>query len=52
VGPGSYETAGKNVPLYKLKPSAGFASSSRRTVGDKSRGGGFGKLAKRNSATA
>jgi hypothetical protein len=36
VGPGSYDLTSKPVPLYKLKPSPGFASTSTRAFGDKS----------------
>ena len=32
VGPGTYEAALKYMPLYKLKPSANFASSTNRTL--------------------
>jgi len=32
VGPGSYESNAKFMPLYKLKPSSNFASSTMRTL--------------------
>ena len=32
VGPGSYESNARFMPLYKLKPSSNFASSTMRTL--------------------
>lgn len=32
VGPGSYEANTQYMPLYKLKPSSNFASSTQRTL--------------------
>lgn len=49
VGPGSYEINSKGTPLYKLKPSAGFASQSRRGFEERTK---ENSKAKRSSASA
>lgn len=32
VGPGTYDAQGNLIPLYKLKPSAGFISKTLRSM--------------------
>lgn len=47
VGPGSYESSTKYMPLYKLKPSSNFASSTQRTL----EGFGIKPLSRKNART-